>query len=87
MKSRRTKRFRALYAALPPSARRQADAAYALFRSNPSHPSLHFKPIDPADPSIYSARVGRRYRVVGTRQADDLILWYWIGTHEDYNTL
>jgi hypothetical protein len=48
---------------------------------------LRFKPIDPADPTIYSARVGAHYRAVGTRKTDDLIVWYWIGTHAEYDKL
>jgi mRNA-degrading endonuclease RelE of RelBE toxin-antitoxin system len=87
MKSKRTKQFRALFEALPEAVQRQANDAYRLFKSNPYHPSLHFKPIDPADPSIYSARVSKRYRVVGVRQSDDLIVWYWIGIHGDYDKL
>jgi len=86
MKSRRTKQFRALFDALPQAAKRQANEAYRLFKQNPSHPGLRFKPIDPSDPTVYSARVGRSYRVVGVRSGDT-ILWYWIGTHADYDKL
>lgn len=86
MRLKRTKQFRALFEALPASVQRQANAAYQLFKANPHHPSLHFKPIDPADPSIYSVRVGKRYRAVGTR-AGDLIIWFWIGPHADYDRL
>jgi hypothetical protein len=44
-RSRRNRRFRALYDALPADAKRQADSAYNLFKQNPRHPSLHFNPI------------------------------------------
>ena len=67
MKSRTTRRFRELLAALPEPVQRQAQEAYRLFRENPSHPSLRFKPISPRDPTIYSARVGLRYRAIGIR--------------------
>jgi hypothetical protein len=87
MKSKRSKRFRALFNALPASIQKQAEDAYRLFRSDPYHPSLHFKPIDPADPYISSARVGRRYRVIGKRQPDGSILWVWIGPHAEYDKL
>jgi len=40
--SRRTKRFRALYDALPEQAQRQANAAYMLFKRDPHHPGLQF---------------------------------------------
>ena len=87
MRSKRTKRFRSLYAALPRDVRRQADEAYHLYKRNPYHPSLHFKPIDPADPSVYSVRIGLHYRAVGVRSRDDLMVWYWIGSHAEYDNL
>jgi mRNA-degrading endonuclease RelE of RelBE toxin-antitoxin system len=86
VRSKRTKGFRERFAALPQPVQKRAKEAYQLFRTNPNHPSLHFKQIDPEDPSIYSARVGMSYRVVGTRQGD-LIVWYWIGTHAEYDKL
>jgi hypothetical protein len=36
---------------------------------------------------VYSARVGRNYRVVGLLEDDDVIVWFWIGPHEQYETL
>jgi mRNA-degrading endonuclease RelE of RelBE toxin-antitoxin system len=84
--SKRTKRFRALLEALPADAQRQAGAAYRLFVQNPRHPSLQFKRISPADPTLYSARVGDHYRVIGKLKGDTII-WDWIGTHEDYNRI
>jgi hypothetical protein len=35
---------------------------------------------------VYSARVGRSYRVVGLIE-DGVIVWFWIGPHEQYETL
>jgi hypothetical protein len=86
VRSKTTRRFRELLAALPEQVQRQADDAYRRFRDNPSHPSLHFKPISPSDPAIYSARVGLRHRAIGIRQ-DDTVLWIWIGSHADYDRL
>lgn len=74
MKSQRAKAFRELFAALPKRAQHQANEAYKLFKQDPFHPSLHFKPLDPAEPSVYSARVGMHYRVIGIREGDS-ILW------------
>jgi hypothetical protein len=31
-------------------------------------------------------RVGVGYRAIGVREAED-ILWFWIGTHGEYNEL
>lgn len=84
MKSFRTKKFRAMYADLPPEARAQANTAYQLFRNDPFHTSLQFKQISPSDPTVYSARVGMHYRVIGLRNGET-ITWIWIGSHAEYD--
>jgi hypothetical protein len=85
MNSRTTRRFREMLAQLPSPVQRQAHDAYQLFRTNPQHPGLHFKRIRP-DPPIYSARVGIGYRAVGLLDGDTIV-WYWIGSHADYDLL
>ena len=86
MKSRTTAAFRKRFAALPLEIRNQARVAYRLFAANPRHSSLHFKRVHATEP-IYSARVGRSYRVVGLIEDGDVIVWFWIGPHEPYETL
>ncbi len=85
MKSRTTERFRKTLAALPEQVQEQARAAYRQFQRDPSHPGLRFKPVHPSEP-IYSARVGRGYRAVGVLSGDTMI-WYWIGSHAEYDRL
>jgi len=85
MNSRTTRRFRELFAVLPANVRRQAREAYRLFRHDPAHPGLHFKQVHP-DPPTYSARVGIGYRAAAVLRGDRVI-WFWIGTHADYDTL
>jgi len=85
MKSRTTRRFRELFAALPAKVQQQARESYRLFEQNPSHPGLRFKQVHP-DPPIYSARVGISYRAVGSL-AGDTVVWFWIGSHADYDKL
>ena len=85
MNSRTNRQFRGMFAMLPAHVQRQARESYRLFLRNPSHPGLHFKQIHP-DPPIYSARVGISYRAVGVRDGDTMV-WYWIGSHADYDTL
>jgi hypothetical protein len=72
-------------AALPPKVRQQARDAYLLFQQNPRHPGLHFKRVHD-DPPVYSARVGIGYRAVGACKGT-IIIWYWIGSHSDYDRL
>ena len=86
MKSEVTAAFRKRYGTLPDDVRKQARAAYRLFVANPHHRSLHFKRVHETEP-IYSARVGRSYRVVGLLEPDNVIVWFWIGPHEQYETL
>jgi mRNA-degrading endonuclease RelE of RelBE toxin-antitoxin system len=85
MKSRRTRKFRDALLKLPANVRHQAAAAYRRFRTNPYHPSLHFKKVHPTLP-IYSARINDDYRVVG-QVRDNGIVWFWIGKHEEYERL
>ena len=85
MKSRRTERFRRAFEKLPESVQKQAREAYVLFEQDPSHPSLRFKRVHPSRP-IYSARVSQQYRALGVL-ADDEIIWFWIGSHDDYEKL
>jgi len=85
VKSRTTARFRNAFAELPASVQRQARQAYRRFRDNPSHPGLRFKPVD-TESSTYSVRVSRGYRALGRLDGDEIV-WFWIGSHADYDKL
>ena len=85
MRSRTTAAFRKALEALPPQVRTQAERAYSLFRSDPTHPSLRFKPVHPSRP-IYSVRIGIHYRALGVREGDDIV-WFWVGSHDEYERL
>jgi hypothetical protein len=77
-----TPRFWRHYRNLPDAVRNLADKNFQLLKSDPHHPSLHLKKID----ELWSVRVGAHYRALG-RQHDDAILWFWIGSHADYDKL
>lgn len=85
MISKRTKSFRDSYDRLPADIRRRADEAYRLFSADPKHPSLRFKKIHATEP-IYSVRISLNYRAVGVIR-EDLIVWFFIGTHHEYDQL
>jgi len=53
-----------------------------LLKSNPRHPSLHFKPVG----QYWSVRVGLRYRALAVPVSEGLV-WFWIGTHAEYDRL
>ena len=73
-----------MFRKLPEDAQRQAYVAYRLFKQDPYHASLQFKRITG---TLYSARVGINYRVLGERSQDDLVVWGWTGSHADYDKL
>jgi hypothetical protein len=61
------------YAKLDPSVRQSARRAYAIFSTNPDHPSLRFKKLGGYD-NIWSLRINEQYRCVGERQGE-IIIW------------
>lgn len=85
MTSRTTQRFRKALQKLPARIQRQAKEAYELWKQDPHHGSLQFKRVHPIEP-IYSVRVGIGWRAVGV-QNGDVMIWYWIGSHSDYDKL
>lgn len=72
-----------LYHRLPSRVRRTADKYFNLLRSDPRHPSLHLKKIG----DLWSVRAGIHYRAVGmdTPNEGKGILWFWIGSHAEYD--
>lgn len=85
MKSRTTAQFRELFANLPASVQEQTRKAYRQFKQDPSYPSLRFKKVHLSLP-IYSARINRDYRAVGQLE-EDTAIWFWIGSHAEYDLL
>jgi hypothetical protein len=74
--------FWACYHALTPEIRRLADQAYERLKRDPLYPSLHFKKVG----RYWSARIGSRHRALAV-EAPDGRVWFWIGTHADYDKL
>ena len=74
--------FWAAYDQLPAPVRELADRNYVLLKENPQHPSLHFKTVG----RFRSVRVGSRYRALAV-PVEDGLLWFWIGSHADYDRL
>jgi len=70
------------YRSLPPEVQELADQAYARLKQDPRHPSLHLKKVG----RFWSAPVGAHYRALAVEATDGLV-WFWIGTHADYDRL
>ena len=82
MKHYASSRFWRLYESLPQEVRDVADKNYELLKSNPRHPSLHFKRIN----KLWSVPAGLQHRALGI-DVEDGIMWIWIGTHGEYDKL
>ena len=59
-----------------------ADQKFILLKTNPRHPSLHFKKIE----KYRSVRVSIKHRALAIEHESKLI-WFWIGTHADYDEI
>jgi len=70
------------YEKLPANVRALADKNYALLKENPRHPSLKLKKAG----RFWSVRVGLHHRALAV-DVDDGLLWFWIGSHADYDGL
>ncbi len=78
-------RFWRHYQALPEQVKRVADRNFKQLKANPYHPSLHFKKVGRRK-QLWSVRVGEHYRALG-RDKPEGVVWFWIGTHGDYDKL
>jgi len=75
------RRFWKCFEKLPASVQKLAREKYALCKRDPYHRSLQF---EERRNGICVVRIGQHYRALGLREGD-IIAWFWIGTHEDYN--
>ncbi len=85
MKSVTTTKFRKAFDKLPEEIQQRARNSYNVWKQDPYHTSLHFKQVHQHQP-IFSVRVGLSYRALGVKEGDTII-WFWIGSHEEYNKL
>lgn len=86
MNSELTNEFVELFKKLPKNIRALASKNYKLWKNDPTHPSLYFKKIRSLE-NIYSIRIGIGWRAIGILKSNDLIIWFWIGSHNDYDKL
>lgn len=70
------------YNRLPLSIQQLAGKNFEILKNNFEHPSLHLKKVG----KYWSVRVGNRYRALAI-EIEKGFLWFWIGTHEEYNQL
>jgi hypothetical protein len=77
-----TPRFWKHFENLPAPAQEVAKKNFELLRTDPTHPSLHFKRVG----KLWSVRAGSNHRALAIEDGDDYI-WVWIGVHDDYERI
>jgi mRNA-degrading endonuclease RelE of RelBE toxin-antitoxin system len=85
VKSRTIHPFYKLLRALSQDIQQLARENFLLWKENPHHPSVKFERKKKSK-NIYSARIGDHYRALAFMEAD-IVKWFWIGSHADYDNL
>lgn len=86
MINRKTKDFNKLFEKLPRDIQEKAVDVFLRWKDNPS--SIDCKPLEKFHNEIYSAKVGSRHRALArkiTVDNNEVFIWMWVGSHEDYN--
>src|SRR5687768_1376764 len=89
-KNRTTRHFRELFDQLPARIQALTREACILFDSDPSHPSFRHHQLDDSKraehyPGSFSVSITMQYRAIYV-PVDGINVWYWIGSHADYDT-
>ncbi|MGD2093284.1 MAG: hypothetical protein PVH61_44400 [Candidatus Aminicenantes bacterium] len=70
---------------LPERIKKRSKKVYRQWKENPFEPRFQFKQVHNSKP-IYSVRVNIGWRALGYKK-NNTVLWFWIGSHEDYNKI
>lgn len=76
---RTTERFWECFNKLPQPIQTISRRNFQLLKTDPMHPSLHFKKVG----KFWSVRIGLNHRALAVKDGEDYI-WVWIGTHDEY---
>jgi len=85
MKIKTLPSFWETYENLHEHTRKQAKKSFELWKTNPFHPSLHFKCVNEKE-KIWSLRISKGHRSLCILE-NDLAIWFWIGNHDEYDRL
>jgi hypothetical protein len=89
-KNRTTESFRALYAKLPSFVQEACRSTCLIFDKDPTRNSLRTHTLSQnsrgnhKDGSV-SVSISMTYRAIYVKGSDGKNVWYWIGTHADYD--
>ena len=79
---RTTNRFWKCFEKLPELVQKLSKQNFQLLKTNPWHPSLHFKKVG----KLWSVRADISHRALAVKDGEDFI-WSWIGTHDEYERM
>ncbi len=68
---------------LPLDVQHQARERFRLWQEDAFNAVLHFKCLGR---NVWSVRVNQQYRALARRKGS-LVVWFWIGTHGEYDEL
>ncbi|MBN2282152.1 MAG: hypothetical protein JXQ65_16340 [Candidatus Marinimicrobia bacterium] len=85
MISKTTNKFWKCYKPLLKAIKKYAKESFTLFKKDPNYPGLNFKKVHKKLP-VFSVRITSDYRALGIVKENE-ILWFWIGTHNDYENI
>jgi hypothetical protein len=85
VKSQLTPDFISCFRELPARIQRLARKNYRLWKENPFHPGVQFKLVGKRM-LVYSVHLGISWRALGLK-IEDAIVWFWIGSHAEYELL
>lgn len=88
--NRTTRQFRAQLADLPAEILDLTKKACRLFHENPAHRSLRHHELRETKKGqhhsgSYSVSINMQYRAIYLQSEDGVNVWYWIGSHADYD--
>jgi hypothetical protein len=81
--SKTTSHFWKDFHGLRPEIQKLARERFKLWCEDPFAATFHFKVLFE---DVWSVRVNQNYRAVGRRNGPSIV-WFWIGTHDEYDQL
>ena len=84
MKHTASKRFWQCFDKLPTDIQALARNSFVQLKTDPAHPSLHFKTV--GNGKFHSVRIGLYFRALGLPVPGG-VHWFWVGTHGEYDKL
>lgn len=89
MKSLRFPSFNKAFDSLPKDIQELATEQFKKWKNDPQ--SLTIKPLDVSNGEVVSCQINYRYRALACKVKDKenntTYVWFWAGSHEDYNKL